>query len=277
VADTKPVTARPDLPLRGRTIIVTRASEQSGDLIVRLQALGSTPIECPAISIAPLNDFTKLDSAISQLETYDWAIFTSVNGVLAFASRMAVLGKDKAALCGCKLAVIGPATREALVELGCHPNLMPNSYVAEAIVEQIGDVRGCRVLLPRADIARKALAVGLREKGALVDEVAAYRTVTGTGIPTLAERLQSGTTDAVTFTSSSTVRYTLDGLVASGWQVERAVSLLNRSAIVCIGPITAQTARARGLKVAAVADEYTTGGLVDALIQLFAAVEKRSN
>ncbi|HET6262779.1 MAG TPA: uroporphyrinogen-III synthase, partial [Chloroflexia bacterium] len=84
MADSKPVTARPDLPLRGRTIIVTRASEQSGDLIVRLQALGATPIECPAISIAPLNDFTELDSAISQLESYEWVIFTSVNGVLTF-------------------------------------------------------------------------------------------------------------------------------------------------------------------------------------------------
>lgn len=277
MVDPQQAVAEPYLPLAGRQIVVTRASEQSDDLIARLRDLGATPIECPAISIAPLPDFTELDAAISRLETYDWVIFTSVNGVTAVASRMSALGVDKAVLCSRNLAVIGPATQEALVELGCQPRFMPDSYVAEAIVEQIGDVSGCRVLLPRADIARKALATGLREKGALVDEVDAYRTVTGAGIAALADLLRTGTADAVTFTSSSTVRYTIDGLVASGWETGQAVELLNASAIVCIGPITAQTAREYGLNVAAVADEYTARGLVGALTRLFAADKGGSN
>ncbi|HEX8598485.1 MAG TPA: uroporphyrinogen-III synthase [Chloroflexia bacterium] len=260
-------------PLLGRRIAVTRAGEQAVDLITSLRTLGATPIECPAISIAPLLDFTELDAAVSRLESYDWVVFTSVNGVAAVASRMAVLGKDKSALCTRKLAVIGPATQQALVELGCQPDFMPDSYVAESIVEQIGDVSGCRVLLPRADIARKALSEGLRDKGALVDEVDAYRTVTGSGISTLADLLRQGGTDAVTFTSSSTVRYTVEGLVASDWEAEQVVELLNGTAIVCIGPITAQTAREYGLKVAAVAGEYTARGLVEALVRLFGTGE----
>jgi uroporphyrinogen-III synthase len=258
-----------DLPLIGRRIAVTRAGEQAGDLIADLRALGATPVECPAISIAPLEDFAELDAAISRFETYDWVIFTSVNGVAAVASRMQALGVGQSALCARKLAAIGPATQQALVDLGCQPDFMPDSYVAEAIVEQIGDVRGCRVLLPRADIARKALGVGLRERGAIVDEVAAYRTVTGSGISTLAGVLREGGVDAVTFTSSSTVRYTVEGLVASGWAREQAVELLNDTAIVCIGPITAQTASEYGLKVAAIGEEYTGRGLVDALVRLF--------
>ncbi len=277
MVDSRQVVAGPDLPLLGRRIAVTRAGEQAGDLITSLRALGAIPIECPAISIAPLLDFTQLDAAISQLESYDWVVFTSVNGVAAVASRLAVLGKDKSALCSRKLAVIGPATREALMDLGCQPDFMPDSYVAESIVEQIGDISGCRVLLPRADIARKALGAGLREKGALVDEVDAYRTVTGSGITTLSDLLRQDGVEAVTFTSSSTVRYTVEGLVASGWEAERAVALLNGTAIVCIGPITAQTAREYGLKVAAVADEYTATGLVEALVQLFGSGEGWSN
>ncbi|HEX8227843.1 MAG TPA: uroporphyrinogen-III synthase [Chloroflexia bacterium] len=277
MVDSRQVVAATDLPLLGRRIAVTRAGEQAGDLITSLRALGATPIECPAISIAPLLDFTELDAAISRLESYDWVVFTSVNGVAAVASRMQVLGKDKSALCGRKLAVIGPATQQALVDLGCQPGLMPDSYVTESIVEQIGDVRGCRVLLPRADIARKALGEGLRGKGALVDEVDAYRTVTGSGISTLADLLREGGVDAITFTSSSTVRYTVDGLVTSGWEAGQAIELLNGTAIVCIGPITAQTAREYGLKVAAVADQYTATGLVEALVRLFGTGEGGSS
>ena len=103
---------------------------------------------------------------------------------------------------------------------------MPDTYVAEAIVEQIGDVRGLRILLPRADIARKALAEGLRAGGAQVDEVAAYRTVPGAGSAEMARSLQASTVDAITFTSSSTVRYTLEGLQSAGLDAESAVELL---------------------------------------------------
>jgi uroporphyrinogen III methyltransferase / synthase len=262
-------------PLEGRRIVVTRARKQSHDLVKRLQELGATVIECPAISIAPLDDYSRLDHAIAALEQYDWIIFTSVNGVEAFAERLHLMGKDMRALLSSRVGAIGPATAVALEGCGRKPDFMPNTYIAEAIVEQIGDVRGCRVLLPRADIAREALANGLREKGARVDVVTAYRTVHGEAAGALITYLHSGAVDAVTFTSSSTVRYTIDGLTSSGLTEGEAVELLNRAAVVCIGPITAATARGYGLRVDTVAENYTLGGLVDALIGLFAQVQRR--
>jgi uroporphyrinogen-III synthase len=157
--------------------------------------------------------------------------------------------------------------------MGCAPAFVPDTYVAEAIIEQIDDVQGRRILLPRADIARQALATGLRERGATVDEVAAYRTVHAGGAGSLAELLSRGSVDAVTFTSSSTVRYTVGGMVEAGLDKPQAVEMLNRTAVVCIGPVTAATATELGLHVSAIADEYTTEGLVDALVALFAGAE----
>lgn len=262
------------LPLQGRRIVVTRAREQAGDLAEQLRQLGAEPIELPAISIAPLQDFTLLDAAIARLPEYDWVIFTSVNGVQAVAARMQELGLDINSIASSKLAAIGPATRSGLEKLGCTVSFMPDTYVAEAIVEQIGDVRGRRVLLPRADIARKALADGLRHGGAHVDEVAAYRTVHNDAASELAHVITMGAVDAWTFTSSSTVRFTIDSLLRTGMDEQQATTLMNKSAIICIGPITAGTARDNGLAVAAVAWEYTIRGLVEALVQLLGPNEQ---
>ena len=260
------------LPLQGRRIVVTRAREQASGLVERLRDLGAEPLECPAISIAPLQDFSQLDAAIAHLESYDWVIFTSANGVHAFATRLDAVGMEVSTLYACKIGAIGPATREALHSVGCKLAFMPDTYVAEAIVEQIEGVEGSRILLPRADIARQTLATGLRERGAHVDEVAAYRTVHAGGGTSLAALLSTNSIDAVTFTSSSTVRYTLDGIVELGFDRAHAIGLLNRAALVCIGPITAATATECGLRVSAVADEYTTDGLIETLVRLFAGV-----
>ncbi len=269
--DSEQASAIKALPLEGKRVVVTRAREQAGDLVARLRTLGATPIECPAISIASLADSARLDQALNRLDAYDWVIFTSANGVRMVVDRMAALGMGATLLRSRKIGAIGPATRAALEDLGCEVSFVPDTYVAEAIVEQIGDVAGQRVLLPRADIAREALAVGLMEKGALVDEVAAYRTVHGAGPGVLADLLRAGRVDAITFTSSSTVRYTIEGLCDAGLSREEAVALLGGAAIACIGPITAGTASECGLGVAAVAEEYTSDGLVDALVKLFDA------
>jgi uroporphyrinogen III methyltransferase/synthase len=258
------------LPLDGKRIVVTRPRDQSANLVAHLQELGATPIECPAISIAPLRDTTRLDEAIGRLDSCDWVIFTSANGVKAFTERMAALGRDRSVLCARKLAAIGPATRSAIEKLGCRVSFVPDAYVAEAIVEQIEDVAEKRVLLPRADIARGALAAGLAKRGALVDEVAAYHTLHGDQATTLAALLRAGAVDAMTFTSSSTVRYTIEALIDTGLSREEAVALMDSTTIVCIGPITAGTAEECGLQVTAVAEEYTTRGLVEALVKHFA-------
>lgn len=258
-------------PLDGRRIVITRARAQSADLVARLIELGAEPVECPAISITPLRDPAPLDAAIARLETYDWVIFTSVNGVLRLTERMTALGIGTTLLCKRKLGAIGPATRSALEKVGCSSIFMPDTYVAEAIVDQIGDLKGKRVLLPRADIARESLATGLRELGAEVGEVPAYHTMHGEATPVLIELLRKDAVDAITFTSSSTVRHTIDGMVAMGLNEAEALELIGRAAVVCIGPITAGTARDCGLTVTAMSDEYTIDGLVNTLVNLYVA------
>jgi len=263
--------------LHGKRIAVTRAEEQSAGLLARLGALGATAVACPAIAFAPPADFAALDAAIARLEQYDWLIVTSANGVRALLERMAALGRGSVELAHLTIGAIGPATAEALAERGLYAGFVPSAYVAESILAEIGDLAGKRILLPRADIARATLAVGLRAMGATVDEIAAYRTVPGPGARALAGELRAKTLDAITFTSSSTVRYLLDGLEQAGISRAEACMLLNATAVVCIGPITAATASEQGLRVDAVAQEYTAEGVVAALIDWFAQPISQTN
>jgi len=255
--------------LHGKRIAITRAEEQSAGLLAQLSALGATAIECPAIAIIPPADFAALDAAIGRLAKYDWLILTSANGVRALLDRMGALGRQPGELAHLAIGAIGPATAQALAEHGLQASFVPSAYVAESILDEIGDMAGQHILLPRADIARATLAVGLRALGATVDEIAAYHTIPGSGARVLADHLRAHTLDAITFTSSSTVRYLLAGLEQSGIGGEAARSMLNATAVVCIGPITAATASEHGLRVDAVAQEYTAEGLVAALIEWF--------
>ncbi len=261
----------PPGPLAGRRIVITRAREQSGPLLAELRALGAEALECPAIAIAPPADYAPLDAALRALAGYDWLLFTSANGARVAFARMRELGLsagDPPAIrlpAGLRVGAIGPATAATLAEYGVQADFVPDTYVAEAVVAQIGDVAGQRILLPRADIARPALAEGLRAKGALVTQVDAYRTVPGAGNPQALALLAAGQVDAVTFTSSSTVRFFLDMLAEAGLDHAAARAALARTQVVCIGPITAATARECGIPVAAVADEYTAAGVVAAL------------
>jgi len=240
--------------LAGRRIVITRPAERAERLAGRLRALGAEPIVFPTIRLEPA-DPAPLDAAIRALGTFHWVIFTSRAGVDAFVRRLIATGRDPAELREREVAAIGPATADALREHGIEPALVPAEYVAEAIVAGIGDVRGKKVLLPRADIARAALADGLRGKGASVVEVAAYRTV-ASDVP--APALEG--VDAVTFTSSSTVRHFVEGGADAG-----------DARVVCIGPVTAATARELGLPVHAVAANYTEDGLIEALEGVFRA------
>jgi uroporphyrinogen III methyltransferase/synthase len=248
-------------PLLGRRVLVTRPAAQASDLIRRLRELGAEPIICPTIRILPPDDFGPLDAAIRRLHQYNWLIFTSVNGVRFFFQRLQVLG-SKDALAGVRLAAIGPATADALAAQGLPVHFMPREYVAEAIVEGIGDVTDQRILLPRADIARKALANGLRAKGAVVNEVTAYRTVLASPEDLMTLLGQEGEIDIATFTSPSTVRNfaLLLGDRSPGEALGNAV-------IACIGPITARAAQAMGLAVDIVAEKHTVEGLVEAIVE----------
>jgi uroporphyrinogen III methyltransferase/synthase len=253
-------------PLAGKRILITRAAEQAAGLSALLEAEGAEVLTLSAISIEPATDAAALDEAVQQLERYHWVIFTSVNGVRAFLARLQQANFDWRALKGVRLGAIGPATAEALRASGVRPDFMPDAYVAEAIIAGIGEVAGQRILLPRADIAREALAIELRHLGAEVDEIAAYRTVTRPlDAQTVAAALAQHP-DAITFTSSSTVRGLLAALPG-----QHPAELLRGIAVACIGPITAQTAREAGLTPQIVAQEYTMPGLTRAIVTYFAA------
>lgn len=246
--------------LTGKRVLVTRPQAQAASFIDLLTRLGAYPVIFPTIEITGPEDQTILDRAIAELNAYGWVIFTSVNGVSAFWKRLVELGKDGAAFDGIHVAAIGPATAQALVERGVTPEFVPDEYIAEAILPGLGNVRGQRILLPRADIARKALVEALAQRGALPDEIAVYRTLPAKPDAQALRALEQGV-DIATFTSSSTVRNFFELLG------DQANSLLRGAVLACIGPVTAKTAQSLGLRVDVVAHDYTVDGLVEALLE----------
>jgi uroporphyrinogen III methyltransferase / synthase len=249
-------------PLFGRSIVVTRAREQSSVFAEKLEGLGAETIEFPVIKVLPPLDWGPLDRALNQLHSYRWIIFTSENGVKSFFSRLKEIGNDIRDLKEAAVCAIGPKTREALEGRGLKVAYVPAEYRAEAILEQLrGRIKPKdRVLLPRADIARPVLPVELEKMGAEVDNIIAYRTERGdANAPFLLEKLEAGEIDMITFTSSSTVRNLLD-IIGS-----QNVSLLDKIAVAAIGPVTAATARENGLDVVVEAEDYTIDGLVEAV------------
>lgn len=254
-------------PLFGKRILVTRSREQASVLSEALEALGAEPVEFPTISVAEPEDFGPLDRAIEGLGRYKWVIFTSVNGVDAFLKRLRYNRKDIRGLYGARLCAIGPKTREALEKNGLIVDYVPVEFRAEEILKVLqGKVApGDRVLLPRADIARKILPEALKGLGAVVDEVTTYRTLAGEGqAGRVAEMLKKGEIHVITFTSSSTVRNFVQMLGMPDLQ-----DLLAGVTVACIGPVTADTATELDVKVDLVAGEYTIEGLVGSILKYF--------
>ncbi len=247
------------LPLRGRRIVITRAPEQASDLRQQLRELGAEVLEVPAIEPRPLEDYSRLDAAIARLDSYDWIVFTSANGVRFFVDRLDRSQRDWRAV-RARLCAIGPATRRALEELHLKVDLMPQEFVAEAIVEtfrQLG-VSGKRILLPRAAEAREILPRELTALGATVDVVPAYRTVMPEDLPKRAARALALQPDWILFTSASTVKNFVRAVGAEP---------LQRLKVATIGPITSRTVRELGGNVTVEASEYTTQGLITALLR----------
>lgn len=252
-------------PLFGKSIVVTRARAQASDLVSRLAALGAVCHEVPAIRIIPENDYGPMDRAISEITTYDWLIFTSVNGVDFFFKRLFHAGLDARALGRIRTAVIGPATAERLLGFGIKTDILPASFRAESVIDAFKKepVSGKRVLLPRAKEARPVLPVELTRMGAVVDEIAVYHTIRdGEGAEGLITDLAAGKIDMITFTSSSTVT-NFKALLPEN----RFSELIQNVVIAAIGPITADTARDNGFPVHVTADQYTIDGLCDAIVR----------
>lgn len=264
----RPRSPRATRALSGRRIVVTRARDQAGELIQALTALGAEVVAAPTIRIVPVADLSTLRTALAAPTPYDWIVFTSQNTVEIVCARLAAWGLAPADVARSAIAAIGPATAAALARHGLEPALVPERFVAEAVVTALaarGPLAGTRVLIPRAREARDALPDGLRTLGAVVDVVPVYETAREPGDGSaLAADILAGRIDAVSFTSSSTVR----GFVEL---VGRSAAASGRYAAVVIGPVTARTARALGIDVAAEAADYTVGGLVTALVRHFAA------
>ena len=250
-------------PLEGRRIVVTRPRHQAGPLSTALGKLGAEVLEAPAIRIEPPEDSSPLDEALRRSETYDWIVFTSVNGVDAFFDRLSELSLSLAKRAD--FAAIGPATAEALRERGYDARVVPDRFIAEEVFHALsekGAVNGRRFLLPRADIAREALPRLLREGGADVEVVVAYRTVPEVGALCAAgEAVARGDVDAVTFTSASTARSFFDAVDAR--------SVRGKTAAASIGPITSAALVELGVPPDIEAETFTIQGLVEAIRRYF--------
>ncbi len=257
------------MPLFGRRIVITRAANDAAEFAARIRALGGEAIEFPAIETAPLSSYDILDRAIDEIDTFDWVIFTSVNGVDHFIDRMRTSGRDVRAIGPAAIAAIGPATADRVRYYALTVAAMPAEYRAEAVIDAIGAERiaGARVLIPRAAVAREALPELLLSHGAREVVVApAYRT----RMPAAADAdrmralIANGAIDLLTFTSSSTVTnfIAMTGVQGAGLKA------------AAIGPITAETARAHSFEVVVEPATYTVDALIAAIVGYYAEIAR---
>jgi uroporphyrinogen-III synthase len=260
------------LPLAGCRILVSRAKKQAGILSSALRELGCRVIEIPFIELRKPSSYQPLDSALRNLATYDWLVLTSVNGVEALFARLAKKKIDASALAHLKIAAIGPATRKAIGQHGLRVAVTPKEYVAESVVASLQRrVKGKRVLLVRAKIARDVIPRELRNYGADVDVVEAYETVTPKSSEKRLRALLANRTlrpHAITFTSSSTVKNFVELLgLRSARAVLKKPARYHGVHTASIGPVTSATLREFGLPVDIEAKKYTIPGLVAAIME----------
>lgn len=251
-------------PLFGRRILVTRARDQASELAERIEALGGEPYEFPAIEIGPPASWEPLDGALARLDEIRWIAVTSRNGVQALFARLASAGKDARSLAGIRVAAVGSSTAQALEERGIRADLVAPDFRGSALAEVLRRhlSPGDAVLWPRSNLASRDLPEALAAVGAKVIEAEAYRTSPGDrDAAEVKDLLRRGKIHAVTFTSSSTVRFFAEAL---GGEVS---SLLAGVPVFCIGPVTEREARRAGIGVSGVAARSTISDLVDLLAE----------
>lgn len=241
-----------------KRILVTRPRAQADSFVDGLRVAGFEPIYFPVIEIRSVEDNSELDQALVQINKYDWVVFTSVNGVEVVFDRLEKYSSLP------RVAAIGPKTAEALKARGVTPDFIPEEYVAEAILPGLGDLHGKWVLLPRAEIARKALPEAIVNAGGTAHEIAVYKTLPTQPDAEGLATLKAGV-DVVTLTSPSTVQNFIAIAKQNGLN---PLNLPNNPLFACIGPITEQAAREEGLSNLVIAKEYTTEGLIQILSNL---------
>jgi uroporphyrinogen III methyltransferase/synthase len=241
-----------------KRVLITRPKAQANGMAEGLRAAGYEPVFFPVIQIEAIQNNPELDEALQHLERYSWVVFTSANAVsIVFQNPHA--GEAKRSMTGdVRVAAIGPKTARALGDRGVKPDFVPDEYVAEAILPGLGDLHGKRVLLPRADIARKALPEAIAAAGGSPHEVAVYRTVAAQPALEAVTALRAGV-DVISLTSPSTVEHFIAIAIDNGLD---PLHLPGDPLVACIGPITERAARAAGLAPVVVAEEYTAEGLI---------------
>jgi len=257
-------------PLFGRRIVITRAKENAADFADQLSLYGAEVVRLPAIKIIPPPDFSDLDRAITHVEQYHTIIFTSVNGVQSFYHRLRQLGHDVRILKGISLCAIGPKTGQAISDIGLLSDFIPAEYTAEGIIEELKKrgIAGKRFLLPRAMQAREVLPEFIINNEGQIDVVTAYQAIAPYENE-MEKILQKGPIDMLTFASASTVRNFMNRISP---KIRESIS---KSAVACIGPITAQAAQECGLSVDLVPKEYTFHALTASIVQYFVATANR--
>ena len=268
-------------PLSGCRVLVSRAKKQAGALSSTLKELGCQVIEIPFIEIRKPSSFAALDIVLHNLANYDWLILTSVNGVEALFERMAKYRLDNRALAHLKIAAIGPATKKAIEKHGLKVTVTPKEYVAESVVASLHKrVKGKRVLLVRAKVARDVIPRELRNAGATVDVIEAYETVA----PKSSERrlrallASERKPHAITFTSSSTVKnfVSLLGLRSARAALKKPATTRGIHS-ASIGPVTSATLRELGLPVDIEAKKFDIPGLIAAIVDAKSRIQAASS
>jgi uroporphyrinogen-III synthase len=253
-------------PLAGRRILITRARHQAGRLAEALEAQGAEVLRLPTIEIVPPETYAHLDAVLEVISGFDWLIVTSANGAAALADRMQFLRMPVERFQHLQVAAIGPATAAAIGRIGLKVSAMPEEYVAEAVVAMLKEkVRGQRILLARAAVARDVIPEQLRQCGADIHVVEAYRTVIPQDSIAQVRELfaeEKPLPDAVTFTSSSTVSNFCALLTAANLELPKELRA------VSIGPVTTRTLRQHNWEPAQEAIRYDIPGLVDACVRL---------
>ncbi|MDG5815164.1 uroporphyrinogen-III C-methyltransferase [Chitinispirillales bacterium ANBcel5] len=255
-------------PLFGRTIINTRSREQASVLTSKLKELGANVIELPTIRIVPYGAGSELECAIEMIAAFDWLIFTSPNGVRSFFDLLIQQYKDIRHIGGVKIACIGPATADALKKYSIAATVVAKEAVAEGLINELERAcegwNGKRVMIPRAEVARDVLPLTLKNWGAEVTVVPAYRTVPPEKHDkAILDRIRDDNYDLVTFSSSSTFRNFLDLFGSSEHQILKTL----RGA--SIGPVTSTTMKEFGVCPVLEATEHTIKGLVSAMKEYF--------
>jgi uroporphyrinogen-III synthase len=257
------------LPLVGRRVLVTRAAHQAGKLSEGLRALGAEPVEVPVLEIIPPESYAPLDDALTHLDRFDWLILTSSNALRELFLRCVRFGVNPTQAEGLSVAAVGGATAEAARHYGFCVAVVPETYVAESLVESLREkVEGKRILLARAALARDVIPDALRAVGARVEVVDAYRNAMPEAAPEQLQQALATGIDAATFTSSSSVTHLANAALAAGlpWPFAGV-------AAVSIGHITSATLRGSGWEPAVEASPSDISGLVAAVTRLLGRVQ----